>query len=352
MINYKNVIGRKLFIGLVGCGRISTKHFDAIKNFKDELDLKAVCDTDKSILKSYEGISDINLYTNISSMLSSEKLDIVVLCTPSGLHAKQAIQAAKQGVNVVTEKPMATKYLDGVAMINACDDANVRLFVVKQNRLNPTVQLLKRARDEDRFGKIKLAHVNVFWTRPQEYYNQGNGWRGTWEFDGGAFMNQASHYVDLLLWLLGPASKVQSMFSTSRKIEAEDTGVINLSWRDGSLGSICVTMLTYPKNLEGSITILGEKGSVRVGGVALNEIDTWDFLDNRDYDLDIKSANYNTQSVYGNGHELYYRNVIDVLRGKDIPISDGREGLRSLEFLTAAYIAARDQTCVGLPLEF
>jgi predicted dehydrogenase len=141
--------------------------------------------------------------------------------------------------------------------------------VVKQNRRNTTLQLLKRAVTEKRFGKIHMVHLNVFWTRPQAYYDQGNGWRGTWEFDGGAFMNQASHYVDLLDWLIGPVEKVQAMMSTTRDIEVEDTGVLNVKWRNGALGSVSVTMLTYPENLEGSITILGEKGTIRIGGVAV-----------------------------------------------------------------------------------
>ena len=165
-------------------------------------------------------------------------------------------------------------------------------------------------------------------------------------------MNQASHYVDLVEWLIGPVERVQAMMNTTRNIEAEDTGVINIKWRNGALGSMAVTMLTYPKNLEGSITILGETGSVRVGGVAVNEIQTWDFADQRDYDAEVKSANYETTSVYGFGHPLYYRNIIDVMRGTAEPETDGREGLKSLEFLTAAYMAARDGGSVGLPLHF
>ena len=152
------------------------------------------------------------------------------------------------------------------------------------------MQLLKRAIDEKRFGAFKMVHLNVFWTRPQAYYDQGNGWRGTWEFDGGAFMNQASHYVDLIEWLIGPVERVQAMMSTTRDIEAEDTGVVNIKWRNGALGSMAVTMLTFPKNLEGSITILGETGSVKIGGVAVNEIQTG-LCDRCDYDDEVNLAN-------------------------------------------------------------
>jgi UDP-N-acetyl-2-amino-2-deoxyglucuronate dehydrogenase len=236
-------------------------------------------------------------------------------------------------------------------MVKACDEAGVNLFVVKQNRRNSTLQLLKRAIDEKRFGKIHMVHLNVFWSRPQSYYDQAK-WRGTWEFDGGAFMNQASHYVDLLDWLIGPVDKVQAMMSTTRDIEVEDTGVMNVSWRNGALGSMSVTMLTYPKNMEGSITILGEKGSVRVGGVAVNDIQAWEFDEPRDYDEQIKTANYETTSVYGFGHPLYYKNVIDVMRGEAEPETDGREGLKSLEILIAAYLSARDGKTISLPLEY
>ena len=336
----------------MGCGRISKNHLSSILQYPEDLELTAACDIDYDALGQAAAEYNVKGYTELKDMLAHETLDLIILCTPSGLHPSQAILAAEHGVHVVSEKPMATRYNDGLRMVQACDEAGVRLFVVKQNRRNATLQLLKRAIDEKRFGAIKMVHLNVFWTRPQDYYDHGQGWRGTWEFDGGAFMNQASHYVDLVEWLIGPVDRVQAMMSTTRDIEAEDTGVVNIKWRNGALGSMAVTMLTYPKNLEGSITILGETGSVRVGGVAVNEIQTWDFADQRDYDAEVKSANYETTSVYGFGHPLYYRNIIDVMRGTAEPETNGREGLKSLEFLTAAYMAARDGGSVGLPLRF
>lgn len=350
--NFPIITGRRIKVGIVGFGRIAKNHFGSILQYIEELELAAVCDIDGDAVKQATKGYNVRGYTELKDMLTHETLDLVVLCTPSGLHPSQAVLAAAHGVHVVSEKPMATRYNDGLRMVQACDEAGVRLFVVKQNRHNATLQLLKRAIVEKRFGAIKMVHLNVFWTRPQNYYDHGQGWRGTWEFDGGAFMNQASHYVDLIEWLIGPVDRVQAMMSTTRDIEAEDTGVVNIKWRNGALGSMAVTMLTYPKNLEGSITILGETGSVRVGGVAVNEIQTWDFADQRDYDAKVKSANYETTSVYGFGHPLYYRNIIDVMRGTAEPETDGREGLRSLEFLTAAYMAARDGGSVGLPLHF
>jgi UDP-N-acetyl-2-amino-2-deoxyglucuronate dehydrogenase len=276
----------------------------------------------------------------------------VVIATPSGLHSQQAQEVAAAGLDVMTEKPMATRWADGVAMVRACDDAGVRLFVVKQNRRNRTLQLLKQAVDAGRFGRIYMVTVNVFWTRPQGYYDSA-AWRGTWEFDGGAFMNQASHYVDLLDWIVGPVESVMSYTGTlARNIEVEDTGVAALKWRNGAMGTISVTMLTYPKNMEGSITILGEKGSVRIGGVAVNEIKHWEFDAPHAMDAQIADASYATTSIYGFGHPLYYRNVIDALRGDAEAETDGREGLKSLELLIALYLSARDGKRVNLPLAY
>jgi len=349
---YQNINSdRKIRIAVVGCGRISKNHFGSIEKHADELELVSVCDVNTEVLKAHEAQYGVNGYRRLEDMLEKEELDLVAICTPSGLHPDQVILAAKHGVHVMTEKPMATRWSDGVRMVKACDAAGVRLFVVKQNRRNSTLRLLKRAASEGRFGRIYMVHMNVFWTRPQEYYDSAK-WRGTWELDGGAFMNQASHYVDLLDWLIGPVEKVQAMMSTTRDIEVEDTGVLNVRWRNGALGSMSVTMLTYPKNMEGSITILGEKGSVRVGGVAVNDIQHWEFDEPRDYDEDIKVANYETTSVYGFGHPLYYKNVVDVLRGEAEPETDGREGLKSLEMLIAAYLSARDGKTISLPLEY
>ena len=327
-------------------------HFDSIAKYPQEFELVAICDTNAKVLETTNNQLAVQGYRKLSDMLAKEKLDVVSLCTPSGIHPEQAIQVAESGVHVMTEKPMATRWNDGVRMVKACDRAGVYLFVVKQNRRNTTLQLLKRAIDENRFGRIYMVSLNVFWTRPQDYYDSAK-WRGTWELDGGAFMNQASHYVDLIEWLIGPVEKIHAMTATlARDIEVEDTGVLNIKWRNGALGSMNVTMLAYPKNYEGSITVLGEKGTARVGGVAVNEIQHWQFEGQRDYDKDIATANYETTSVYGFGHPLYYKNVIDVLRGDCQPETDGREGLKSLEVLIAAYLSARDGKTVSLPLEY
>lgn len=343
---------RKIRFALVGCGRIAQNHFAAIKQHAEHAELVSVCDIDPKALKAATEITGAKAFSSLSKLLKDTTADIVVLTTPSGLHPEQTIDVATAGLHVMTEKPMATRWHDGLRMVKACDDANVRLFVVKQNRRNATLQLLKQAIEQGRFGRIYMVNLNVFWTRPQEYYDSA-AWRGTWEFDGGAFMNQASHYVDLLDWLIGPIESIQAYTATlARNIEVEDTGVISVKWRSGALGSMNVTMLTYPKNLEGSITILGEKGTVRVGGVAVNEIQHWEFSEPHEADKNIGQISYETTSVYGFGHPLYYDNVIKVLQGEASPDTDGREGLKSLETLIATYLSARDGKRISLPLDY
>nr|WP_315212569.1 Gfo/Idh/MocA family oxidoreductase [uncultured Duganella sp.] len=346
------VIGRKMRFALVGCGRIAQNHFAALAQHADRCQLVAVCDVDPAALARAAAQTGATPYSRLDQMLARSEVDAVIITTPSGLHPEQAVQIAAAGRHVITEKPMATRWEDAKRMVCACDAAGVRMFVVKQNRRNATLQLLKSAVDKKRFGRIYMVNLNVFWTRPQSYYNSA-GWRGTWEFDGGAFMNQASHYVDLIDWIVGPVESLQAYTATlARDIEVEDTGVISLRWRNGALGSMNVTMLAYPHNLEGSITILGEKGTARIGGVAVNEVQQWDFAEPDEDDAHVREASYATTSVYGFGHPLYYDNVIKVLRGEAEPETDGREGLKSLEVLIAAYRSARDGRRVALPLDY
>jgi UDP-N-acetyl-2-amino-2-deoxyglucuronate dehydrogenase len=440
--------GRKIRFALAGCGRIAANHFAAIAKHADRAELVDVCDTDAQALAKAVAQTGAQGHDSLTRMLAATKADIVVLSTPSGLHPEQAIETAHAGMHVMTEKPMATRWQDGIRMVRACDEVPVRLFVVKQNRRNATLQLVKCAVEKKRFGRIYMVNINVFWSRPQEYYDSA-AWRGTWEFDGGAFMNQASHYVDLLDWLIGPIESIQAYTGTlARNIEVEDTGVMSIRWRSGALGSMNVTMLTYPKNLEGSITILGEKGTVRLGGVAVNRFDHWEFdggaitnqashyvdlvqwlvgpvesvmaktatqarrieaedsgvgilkfrsgalgvievnvltypknlegsitiLGERgsvkiggtavnkvehwqfaEYDDDDKlveagAVNTNPSSVYGFGHEGYYRNVLAVLRGEAKPETDGRAGRKSLELILGMYESAKSGRDVPIPL--
>ncbi|MFN2399754.1 MAG: Gfo/Idh/MocA family protein [Gemmatimonadaceae bacterium] len=336
---------------LVGCGRISERHFEAI-GANQSLQLVAVCDEIEERAGAAGQRVRAPAFTSYSQMLSEITSDAVVVCTPSGLHPRHGIMAAEHGKHVICEKPMATRIEEADALVRACDSAGVHLFVVKQNRLNPGIQLLKRALDRGRFGRIYLANTTVRWQRPQSYYDAAP-WRGTWEFDGGAFMNQASHYVDMIQWLVGPVESVMAKTATlARRIESEDTGVAILRFRSGALGTIEVTMLTYPRNMEGSITVIGEKGTVKVGGTALNRIEQWEFADGDEDDAEAERLRAATDplSVYGSGHGPYYENVVRVLRGEASAGTDGREGRKSLELLLGIYESARTGKEVSLPL--
>lgn len=336
-------------VALVGCGRISRNHFDAIAKVGD-LQLVAVADTKHERAAQIGEVAGVPAFGSLEQMLAAVPSDLVSVCTPSGLHSAHGITAARAGRHVLTEKPMAISLADADALVQACDTAGMHLFVVKQNRLNPPIQLLKRAIDKGRFGRIFMANVTVRWTRPQEYYD-AESWRGTWEFDGGAIMNQASHYVDLMQWLVGPVESVMAKTATqARRIEAEDSGVAVLKFRSGALGVLEVNVLTFPRNLEGSITILGEKGSVKIGGTAVNRVEHWVFESYDDDDKLVEAANTNPPSVYGFGHEGYYRNLLPVLRGAAAPDTDGRAGRKSLELILGIYESAKSGREVPIPL--
>ena len=358
------MISNKINIALLGCGRISKSHIKAILSEKDRCNLIAICDESKEKIKSAikyfqelfykEGINPPNLldFKNLKSLLSAHEekkinIDLLVIATPSGLHSSQTIDAAEYGINICTEKPMALNVKDGLKMINKCQKNDVKLFVVKQNRFNPTLIDLRKKIKEKKFGKIGIVALNVFWHRPQSYYDQDN-WRGTEELDGGALMNQAIHYVDLLEWMIGPIKSLSASIATiSREIESEDTAVLNLKWLDGTLGSMAVTMITFPKNIEGSITIIGDQGSAKVGGEALNKYEFFYFNDNVNEE-EITKSNYIIKNVYGSGHYEYYKNMLDVLIDKKEPICDGESGLSSVKIINAAYLSSKSGKEISL----
>ncbi|MEK7239712.1 MAG: Gfo/Idh/MocA family oxidoreductase [Gemmatimonadota bacterium] len=340
---------REFRIALVGCGRIARNHFEAIARI-DGLSLSAVCDEVEDRAREAGEQNGVPWFTSYDEMLKKAECDAVTIATPSGLHPAHGIRAAQAGKHVIAEKPMAISLASADALVKACDGAGVQLFVVKQNRLNPAIQLVRRAIDRGRFGRIYMANATVRWARPQEYYDQAP-WRGTWEFDGGAFMNQASHYVDLIQWLVGPVESVMAKTATlARRIEAEDSGAAVLKFRNGALGVIEVTMLTYPRNLEGSITLIGETGTVKIGGTAVNKVEHWQFATYDDDDKLIDAASTTPPSVYGFGHEGYYRNVLAVLRGAGTPDTDGRSGRKSLELVLGIYESAKTGREVPFPL--
>lgn len=334
-------------VALVGCGRIAKNHFDAISRV-DGVNIVAVADVIPERAAAAGVANGVPSFASLEEMLAAVECDIVTVATPSGLHPAHGIIAASTGKHVVSEKPMAISLAGADALIDACRDAGVRLFVVKQNRLNPAIQLVKRAVEKGRFGRIHSANCTVRWSRPQDYYDQAP-WRGTWAMDGGAFMNQASHYVDLIQWLAGPVDSVMAMTATQeRRIEAEDSGAAVLRFRNGAIGVLDVTMLTYPRNLEGSLTIMGDRGSVKIAGTAVNRVETWLFADYDDDDKLVETAATSPPSVYGFGHEGYYRNVVSVLRGEAEPDTDGVEGRKSLEIILAVYESARSGLRVSL----
>ena len=342
---------RTVGIGLVGCGTIGPLHARAVAGIEGAR-LVAVADLRRERSEKLAAEHGVTACSSMDELLGTPGVDLVSICTPSGTHGELGAQAARAGRHVVVEKPVDTTMQAARDLVEACHKAGVVLSVISQHRFDPGTQRLKATLDAGGLGRVLLAEGRVWWYRSQGYYDAGS-WRGTYAQDGGALMNQASHYVDLLDWLIGPIESLHAYTATlARDIEVEDTAVMNLKWRSGALGSMNVTMLTYPKNLEGSITLLGEKGSVRIGGVAVNEIQHWEFAESHPDDDRIKDANYQTTSVYGFGHPLYYDNVLQVLRGEAEPETDGREGLKSLEVLIAAYISARDGRRVSLPLDY
>ena len=324
---------------LVGCGRISKRHSELLgENQIAGAQLVAVCD---KIVSKAQVIADkysIPVYSCLHDMMKTEKIDVVVVLTESGLHAQHTIELAPYGAHVVVEKPMALTLDDADAMIEACDKHGVKLFVVKQNRFNVPIVQLRKALDQGRFGKLIMGTVRVRWCRPQAYYDQ-DSWRGTWAYDGGVLTNQASHHVDLLEWMMGD---VESVFAKSKHaladIEAEDTAVVILKFRNGALGVIEATTAIRPKDLEGSISILGETGSVEVGGFAVNEMKTWNFSATLDGDSDvIEKYSVNPPNVYGFGHQAYYEHVVDCLDNDIAQLVDGLQGRKSLELINAIY---------------
>ena len=341
--------GTALRVALVGCGRISRNHFDAIASTPG-IELTAVCDLVPERADAAARLLGVRAFYSYEEMLRDADCDIVSVTTPSGLHPTHAMQAARAGKHVISEKPMALSLSAADEMLQVSENAGVRLFVVMQNRLNPAIQLLRRAIDKGRFGRIYTLNATVRWTRPQEYYDQA-AWRGTWALDGGAIMNQASHYVDLLQWLGGPVESVMAYTATlARKIEAEDTGVAVMKYRSGALGVLEVTMLSHPRNLEGSVTILGENGAVKIGGTSVNRVEHWEFADYDDDDKGVESAATSPTSVYGFGHQGYYRNVVASLKGHAPPDTDGLSGRASLELILATYESSRTSRQVVLPL--
>ena len=346
-------MAKSLKVAIIGCGRISGHHCRSIVETKG-IELAAVCDLLIEKANNYSEQFGAKAYDNYHQMLQENpQIDTVAVITPSGMHYEHALDIiSRYQKHIIVEKPTFLKPSHVSEVYKAASEEGVQVFAVFQNRHNLAVKRVEQGLTSGELGQIRCVSVRVRWCRPQQYYDMAP-WRGTYSMDGGCLTNQGIHHIDLLRRLGGEVRRVCCLHKTlGANIEVEDTGIINVKWRNGALGSMCVTMLTYPKNLEGSITILGEKGTVRIGGVAVNDIQHWEFDKPKDYDKTVKEVSYQTTSVYGFGHPLYYNNVIEVLRGNAEPETDGREGLRSLEVLIAAYLSARDGKTISLPLEY
>lgn len=330
-----------LKFALLGCGRIAKRHAELLgKNMVRGGTLAAVCDIKEERARQHGETYGVPWFTDMHTMMKTlgNNVDVVNILTESGNHAVHAVALAPYGKHLVVEKPMALTLDDADAMIKACDRHGVKLFVVKQNRYNYPVQKLREALEQGRFGKIVMGTVRVRWCRTQKYYDQ-DAWRGTWAMDGGVFTNQASHHIDLLEWMLGEPESVFAKSSTALvNIEAEDTGVAIIRFRSGALGIIEATTAARPKDLEGSISILGERGTVEIGGFAVNEMKTWNFADTGDTDRAvIDQYRQNPPDVYGFGHREYLENVVNAIENKSAALVDGLEGRKSLELIMAIY---------------
>ncbi len=328
-----------LKVALVGCGRVANRHAELLGGgLINGAVLAGVCDTKKERAKNFGDKYSVPYFTDMNEMMSTTEIDIVSVLTESGNHSAHVNNLAKYGKHVIVEKPMALTLADADSMIRSCDENNIRLFVVKQNRFNLPVQAVRHALDEGRFGKLVMGTVRVRWCRSQAYYDQDK-WRGTWAYDGGVLANQASHHVDLLEWCMGDVESVYAKSTTALvDIEAEDTAVVILKFTNGALGIIEATTATRPKDLEGSLSILGEKGSIHIGGFAVNQLETWQFDEMRKEDEDVKNKfSQNPPDVYGFGHKSYYEHVVEVLSTNTPHLIDGLEGRKSLELINAIY---------------
>lgn len=341
-----------LGFALVGCGRIARRYVDLLGGGHIEGGrLVAVCDPVIERANAAARKAVVPGFYDFHEMFRAvgEQINVVCVLTESGHHAEHVIALAKYGKHVLVEKPMALRLSDAEAMIRACDEANVRLFVVKQNRYNLPVQKLRAALEQERFGKIVMGTVRVRWSRPQAYYDMDD-WRGTWRYDGGVFANQASHHIDMLMWMLGEPISVYARTRTAlADIEAEDTGAAILHFKSGAMGIVEATTATRPKDLEGSLSILGERGAVEIGGFAMNQLKTWQFDTPHPDDVDVfEKFSENPPDVYGHGHRRYLQDVVKHLRGEGARLVEGLEGLRSLELVVAMYESAETGREVNL----
>jgi len=338
---------KKLKIAIIGCGRISYKHIEAITQNKEEIQLTGLCDRveDKAITRRDEYIEalgeniDVKVYIDYKEMLEKIYIDLVSIATESGYHSEIAIYCMNKGKHVIVEKPMSLSTQDADKMIECAKKNNVKLCVSYQNRFNEPIQKLSNAVEENRFGKLVNGTARTLWNRSRGYYEQAL-WRGTWELDGGTLMNQCIHNIDLLQWMMG--GEIDTVYAQCgtfiRDIEAEDFGAIIIKFKNGAIGIIEGSACVYPKNLEETLSIFGETGTVSIGGLAVNLIETWRFGDGKDTEEEIlKQYQREPDTVYGSGHIPLFKDMIDAINTGREPLINGAEGKKSISIVLAAY---------------
>jgi UDP-N-acetyl-2-amino-2-deoxyglucuronate dehydrogenase len=341
-----------LNFALVGCGRIAKRHSELLGEKQIAgARLAAVCDIVPEKARAIGERFGVPWFSDMHAMMKEGGIDVAVVLTESGKHAEHVVALAPYGKHIMVEKPMALTLADADRMIRVCDENAVKLFIVKQNRFNVPIVKAREALDAGRFGRIVMGTVRVRWCRPQAYYDQ-DPWRGTWALDGGVLTNQASHHVDMLEWMMGDVDSVFAMSRTALvDIEAEDTAVVVVRFASGALGVIEATTATRPSDLEGSLSILGEGGTVVVGGFAMNKMETWKFARPQPGDDEVMARySVNPPNVYGFGHQAYYDHVVECIRGDRQHLVDGLEGRKSLELISAIYESVESRREV--PLRF
>lgn len=342
---------------LIGCGRISTNHLQAALNNK--LEIKAVCDIDQmhmaTLLKKHalETDTEIRKYTDYHEMLMEIKPDLISIATESGNHAKIALDCIDAGVNVIIEKPIALSMRDAEEIIHSSKEKNVKVSTCHQNRFNIAVQKMRQALEQERFGKISHGSVHIRWNRNQEYYMQAP-WRGTWKQDGGALMNQCIHGIDLLRWIMG--DEVEEVYGTTRQqfhnyLETEDVGMAIVKFKNGAIATIEGTTNVYPRNLEETLYLFGDKGTVKLGGTSTNNIDIWNFADETEEDITNKKLEEKISNVYGNGHTSLFADMIDAIKNDKEPYVNAIAGKNALELVLAIYKSQKEGVPIKLPLK-
>lgn len=341
---------------LIGCGRISTNHIKAA--IDNRLNIIAVCDIFpehmESVLEKHNLNHDetIKRYIDYKKMIEENNIDLISIATESGSHAEIALYCIDKGINVIIEKPMAMSLEEADNIIKLSEEKKVKVSACHQNRFNIAVQEMRKALDNGRFGKLSHGSVHVRWNRNQDYYTQAP-WRGTWAQDGGALMNQCIHGIDLLRWSLG--DEVDEVYGVTRQqfhhyLEAEDVGLAIVKFKNGAIGTIEGTTNVYPQNLEETLYVFGEKGTVKLGGKSTNNIDIWNFSDESEQDEMNKGLKEATSNVYGNGHTSLFGDVIDAIVNDREPYVDAHAGRNALELVLAIYKSQRDGEAIKLPL--